>query len=282
MRKIANVNIKGGVGKSATTTTVGHMAATLYNEKTLLIDLDPQGNTTSQFKGEDYLEDFKKQLNGEIEIIENSLGDLLLYKDKDIHDCIRSTKYDNLDIICADMRLVSIEETMRANVTSPQQFKLQRHLAKIEDEYDYCFMDCSSIENLINTNALMCADEVYIPTRTDGNSIEGVLKALKMIDEIQDYNPKLNIGGCFFTCYDSKKSISRDLLRLLEDSDVYLIPIQIGITTYLERNSTERKPLLELDKAMRSRATKDYIKLTEYILAPNKKVFLKNLKREDN
>jgi len=282
MKKIAFVNIKGGVGKSATASTVAHMASVLHEKKVLIIDLDPQGNSTSQFKGGSFLEDFKRQLDGNIEVINNSLGDLLIDKEKDIHDCIRQTDYENLDIICSDMRLISIEEQMRANVTSPQQFRLQRHLAKVDDIYDYCFMDCSSNENLINTNALMCADEVYIPTRTDGNSVEGVLKALKMVDEIQDYNPRLNVGGCFFTCYNPKKSVSKDLIQLLERSDVYLIPIQIGVSTYLERNSTERKPLLVLDRSIRSKATKDYVALTEYILAPNQKLYLKSLKREVN
>jgi ATPases involved in chromosome partitioning len=282
MNRIAFLNIKGGAGKTASATTVAHILATEYNKKVLLVDLDPQGNAGSQFNNIDFKDDFLRKMNGEIRVIENSVADLLIDKDIDIKKCISKTEYNNLDVIYSDMRLISVDMAMRSNVTSPQQFRLKHHMKKIDNEYDVCIFDCSSNENLVNTNGLMCTDEVYIPTTTSGNSLEGIPLAFKMIDEIQDYHDSLKIAGVFFTCYTEKKEVTKLLNEIMKQGieEEYIIPINIRVSTYLEKNSVRRKPLLVLDKAKTSGATKDYIKLVKYILAPNKKIIVEELLKE--
>ena len=151
------------------------MMVTLHNKKVLVIDLDAQANATSMYCPMDnnYEERIKRILNNDVYAIENSVSTLMSNPDINIHDCIRKTEYENLDIIPADLTLTTTENMLKADTMMPQQFRLKAHLDKIDGEYDYVLLDCSPSVGLININGLAAADEVYVPIRADGNSIEG-------------------------------------------------------------------------------------------------------------
>lgn len=134
MKTIIFLNNKGGVGKSASAITVAHMMATAYNKRVLIIDLDPQMNTTSMFSQVDFINLFRGVYKGTVEKKKRSVEDLLLDKDLDIHECIYKTDYENLDIIPAFLTLSEVEERMKADVKSPQQFRLRKQLSKLKDE----------------------------------------------------------------------------------------------------------------------------------------------------
>lgn len=116
MKTIIFLNNKGGVGKTASVTTIAHMMATKYNKKVLLIDLDPQMNSTTMYSRVDFVKLFYNIYKGTCERLEKSVEDLLLNRVEDIHECIQHTVYENLDIIPSYLTLSEAEELMKAVV----------------------------------------------------------------------------------------------------------------------------------------------------------------------
>lgn len=274
MCTICFLNNKGGVAKTSTAVTVAHMAASVYGKKTLLVDMDPQGNASSRFSQTNYTQILLNILNGNVRS-EDGVENLLLDDNADPHDYIKQTKYENLDIIPSCQTLSEAEERLKANVRTPQQFKLKRQLEKVRREYDLIIIDCSPSISLLNINALVASDEVYIPTKCDGDSLTGVAISLNLIRTVQTYNPLLKVAGCFFTQFQGRKNISKEAVmifeKILNQTDAKLLPLHIGVSTLMERGSIYQEPLLALDEKQESKIVKDYLKLTEYILEPNKK-----------
>lgn len=270
MRTIIFLNNKGGVGKTASVTTVAHMMASRYDKKVLLIDLDPQMNTTCMFSQVDFIEQFSKIYKGEYGKAEKSVEDLLLDKSMDIHECIKKTGYPNLDLIPSFLTLSEAEERMKADVRSPQQFRLQNHLKRVRSEYDYCIIDTSPSISIININGLVAADEVYIPLRCDGGSLLGAAITMNLVETVAEYNSGLSIGGMFFTQWNGRKNISKTVYELLEDAfGNHLLPMTIRGSKNIEEGSLVQMPLLEYDSGKtKSGVTEDYIKLTEHIMQP--------------
>lgn len=285
MKTISIINNKGGVGKTASVTTLGHMFAELYKKKTLLIDLDPQGNTSSRYSQTDFIKIFLSIMERRPVEAELSIEDVLLHPEMDIHEAIKKTDYENLDIIPSHLTLSEVEERLKADITTPQQFKLRTQLKKIHDEYDYCLIDCSPSISILNINGLTASDEVYIPLRSDGDSCIGLAITRNLVETVSLYNPVLKIGGAFITQYNNRKNVARQVYELLQNIlpqyGIPMLPIQIGTTKYLEENTFEQKPLLEVDSGKnKCSATLSYMKLAEYMLAEDKEKFLKVYKDE--
>ena len=268
MKKIAVLNIKGGAAKTATVTSVAHMLATYYGKQVLLVDLDPQMNSTCMFSNVDFIEQFKQNYSGEYTSIEKSVEDLLLDKNMDIHDCIKKTEYENLDIIPSFLTLSEAEERMKADVRSPQQFRLKSHLTKVQNEYDYCVIDTSPSVSILNINGLVAADEIYLPLRCDGGSLLGVSMTMNIIETVADYNQNLKVGGMFFTQWNGIKTVSQVVYDMLKATfSDYILPITIRSSKNIEEGSIAQMPLLAYDnRKVKSGVTEDYMKLTEYIL----------------
>lgn len=286
MKTIAFINNKGGVGKTASVTTIGHMMATLHNKRVLLIDLDPQGNTSSRYSKIDFFEIFLSIMERRPAQTELSIEDVLMDTSLDIHEAIKQTNYENLDIIPSHLTLSEVEERLKADITTPQQFKLKQQLKKVADEYDYCLIDCSPSISILNINGLTASDEVYIPLKNDGDSCIGLAITRNLVETVSDYNPQLHIGGVFMTQYNNRKNVAKELYAILQDIlpqyGIPLLPIQIGTTKFLEENTLEQKPLLEVDSGKnKCNATLAYMDLTEYMLAPNKEIFLANYLKEE-
>lgn len=281
---IAFLNIKGGVAKTATVTSVGHMLATVYGKKVLIIDLDAQANGTDMYYQTD--SNFEEEitrllLKNEVFGLENSIATLMSNPHSNIRDCIRHTDYENLDIIPADLNLTMVENMLKADTLMPQQFRLKSHLEKIAGEYDYILLDCSPSVGLINVNGLAAADEVYIPVRADGNSIKGLAYAKNLVNTVSSYNANLKLAGCFFVAWENNQA-SKYLYSLLERLiPERLIPIKIFKSKYLAENTVFQKPLYEIDHGKNmSKATKSYLQLAEYMIAENKKEYLESIKDE--
>ncbi len=265
MITIAFINNKGGVGKTSSTTTISHMISTLHNKKVLLIDLDPQGNCTSLYSNVNMIKVLSSMLKGEsYSETEYSLEDMLLDSTLDIHKCIKHTDYNNLDIIPALLTLSQCEERLKADIKVPQQFRLKMQLAKIQNEYDYCILDCSPSVSIINVNGLAAADYVYIPCKCDAWSAVGICISNNLIDNVATYNSNLKLGGIFFTQWENKNVNKMTYELLKEFLGDKIIPITIRKNKSIEEMTYMQKPLLEYDK--KSPVTEDYMELTNYIL----------------
>ena len=284
MKTIAILNQKGGVGKTASATTLADILATIHHKKVLLIDVDPQANTSSLFDDVDYFDLFVARLTGVATERKLSIEDLLLDADMNIRKCIQPSGRQNLFFIPTYQTLAETEERLKADVKSPQQMRLKYHLEEIADEYDYCIIDCSPSISILNINALAAADEVYIPTRADGMSIYGVAIAISLVKTVQAYNRKLKLMGCFFAQCDTRTKIYNECIEFLDTVVPGMrLPYIIGKTVKLEENSWMHKTLLDIDP--NNKVAIQYCDFAQFIVSDNREKTLekyyKKIKMEE-
>ena len=268
------------MGKSASVITIAHMMAE-KGLKVLLVDIDPQGNTSNMFSEVDVITLLTNRLLNIPETDIPSVGDLFVNRNADIKKCIRKTDYEGLDIIPSLLTLSEIEEQLKADITTPQQFRLKKHLEKVKDEYDFCLIDCSPSINILNVNALVASDSVYVPILCEAWSAIGMTSIKNLIEVVQDYNPGLKFEGYFFTQWSRTENVNISVYNLLSQYTFdYMIPLTIARSKLVKEMSVLQVPIKEMDKNAREKITRDYLKLTDYILSNNKQELKKQYKKE--
>lgn len=279
MKTIAGLNNKGGVGKTATIAAVSHMIAAVFKKRVIMVDMDPQGNLSQLFgfTGSDKQYSLKEAIEGAIYPVENTVEDILKDSKKNVHDCIYETDFEGLDIIPAYLTLTNVERELVGDSITPQQVRLQLQLEKIQEEYDYCFIDCGPSVSLLTMNALYASDEVLIPSKCDKDSRDGVANVIHLVDTILTFNwngnLKLKILGCFLTQYDARKNICKEAWEDCQDAlGEKFIPIPIPVNTKVEQTGSRQTPLYQLDP--NGKATQQYLKLAQYIMAPNRTLYI--------
>ena len=192
-KAIAIFNQKGGVGK---TTTNINLAASLARKgkKILVLDIDPQGNTTSGIGVA------KKDL-------EYSTYDLLVDDSISVRDVIVQTNTPGLDLIPANVSLAGAEIEL---VQLPgRESRLKRALEVVKDEYDYIFIDCPPSLGLLTINSLTAVDSVLIPIQCEYYALEGVSQLMSTIDLVKrKLNPDLEIQGVVLSMFDGRTNLS--------------------------------------------------------------------------
>ena len=175
MRTAAIVNLKGGVGKSTTAINLALIMATVYKYRVLLVDNDIQANVSKFFGVHSY--DYKS--------MENVLRDT----DTMAEDVIRSSGRVGLDIIPANMNMDAAAVDLMLDQEANQIVRLKDVLDQVEDQYDYCFIDCPPGVGINVLNALAAAEDVIIPIKVDKDALDGMEELTEVIEEIRPYNP---------------------------------------------------------------------------------------------
>lgn len=213
---IAFSNQKGGVGKTTTAINLAAYVA-LAGKKVLLVDFDPQGNTTSGYGIE------KNQLK-------QTCYDVLM-GDCAATDVITSTSIKNLSILPCNIDLAAAEVDL---VSVPQrESALRRALASVKDDYDYLFVDCPPSLGLLTLNALVAADSVIIPIQSEFFALEGLSQLMNTIKIVkQRLNHGLTINGVVLTMYDTRttmsKQVTEEIFKYFGDK-VYTVPVPRNI-----------------------------------------------------
>jgi len=250
MGKITAVaNQKGGVGK---TTTAINITASLAasGKRVLLVDSDPQGNSTSGL-GLD-----KDSLNG-------SLYDLYTGA-KSIEEIIMDTTLPSLNIVPSNIELIGSE--LELATKEERETILKQSLDLVRDNYDYVFIDCPPSLSLLTLNALVAADSLLVPMQCEYYALEGISMLLRTFNLIKDsFNPSLEIEGILLTMYDGRNTLANqvsDELRRHFGEKVYRTLIPRNVT--LAEAPSHGKPVILYD--IRSKGAQSYLELAKEIM----------------
>ena len=201
-RIIAIANQKGGVGK---TTTAINLSACLaeVNKKVLVIDMDPQGNTTSG-------------LGLEKDEIENNVYDLIL-GECTIRESIHKTEIEKLSVIPSNVNLAGAEIELLG--IKDKEYILKNEVDYIHEDYDFVIIDCPPSLNMLTINAMTTANTILVPIQCEYYALEGLSQLIHTIQLVQQrLNPELNMEGVVFTMYDARTNLSLQVVENVKNN----------------------------------------------------------------
>ncbi|MDP9055311.1 MAG: ParA family protein [Acidobacteriota bacterium] len=248
-RTIAITNQKGGVGK--TTTAINLSAALAASEvRVLVIDCDPQGNSTSGLG--------VQKKDGMATVYD------VLVDGKELEHAICKTEMDGLELVPADKNLIGVN--LELVNTDDRESILRHHLNRVQGKYDYILLDCPPALDLLTLNALMAADSVLVPIQCEFFALEGVSGLMDTIDRVREaFGHPLKIEGILLTMYDERTNLTRQVaadLREFFKEEVFRTVIPRSIR--LAEAPSHGKPILLYDPG--SKGSEAYIQLAKEIL----------------
>ena len=196
-RIIAVANQKGGVGKTTTTINLSACLAE-QGEKVLVIDMDPQGNTTSGFG-----------------VDKNDLDDTiyeLLIGESDVQECIIENVMENLSLIPSNVNLSGAEiELIGVN---RKEYILREQIHPLRDQYDFIIIDCPPSLSILTINSMTTADSVLVPIQCEYYALEGLSQLMHTITLVKKrLNPELEMEGVVFTMFDARRNLSLQVVE---------------------------------------------------------------------
>ena len=217
-RIIAVANQKGGVGKTTTTINLSACLAE-QGQKVLVIDVDPQGNTTSG-------------LGIDKNNTENTVYELML-GEASIDDCIYKSVMDDLDVIPSNVNLAGAEIDLID--IDDREYILKKIVNSLKEKYDFILLDCPPSLSMLTVNAMTAANTVLVPIQCEYYALEGLSQLIRTINLVkQKLNPELEIEGVVFTMYDARTNLSLQVVENVKANlkqTVYktIIPRNIGL-----------------------------------------------------
>lgn len=252
MKTLSIINLKGGVAKTISSVNMAHILATVHRKRVLLIDNDKQGNASKILNRHSY------EKPGVAEIM----------TDRNIKtaDVIQKTDYPGLDIVTANMNLLTANLKVLLDQQRPQQTRFKRALSQVADEYDYCIIDNAPDINISTINALVASDDVLIPITIDDFALDGLAELREQIENTkEDLNPSLRFCGCFVTQYDRTNEADQQGEAYLKAQTEYkLLETHIRRTGKMKASTFAREPIISY--SVRCGAAQDYKRLVEEYL----------------
>jgi chromosome partitioning protein len=188
-------NQKGGVGKTTTAVNLGAYIAEA-GKRVLLVDFDPQSNTSSAVGA-------NRDLPGIYEVITGKL---------DAASAVQQTAVAGLSIIASSINLTGA--TVELVDQADREFFLKRVLERVSGRFDFVFIDCPPSLGILTLNGLAAADSVIIPLQCEYLALEGLSLLLQTINRVQKgVNPRLQVGGILFTMYDSRTRLAQEVVQ---------------------------------------------------------------------
>lgn len=249
---IAIANQKGGVGKTTTSINLSACIAA-KGKKVLVIDIDPQGNTTSGYGIE------KNEL-------ENTIYELIL-GDCSIEDCILKEVFSNISILPSNVNLAAAEIELIG--VEKKEYILKNEVDWVKDKYDFIIIDCPPSLSLLTVNAMTTADSVLVPIQCEYYALEGLSQLIHTVNLVKErLNPELDMDGVVFTMYDSRTNLSAQVVDNVKshlNQNVYktLIPRNIR----LAEAPSYGKPINMYDP--KSAGAESYMSLAEEVINRN-------------
>ena len=201
-RIISIANQKGGVGKS---TTAINLSAALAEKgkRVLVVDSDPQGNTTSG-------------LGIDKNSMENTIYDVYLGNDT-VSKCIVKTEYENLELLPSNVNFAAAEIELIG--VEKKEFILKNEIDYVKGSYDYIIIDCPPSLSLLTVNALAAADTVLVPVQCEYYALEGLSQLIHTINLVKErLNPELEMEGVVFTMYDTRTNLSAQVVENVKEN----------------------------------------------------------------
>lgn len=252
MKIISIINLKGGVAKTISSINIAHILAAVHRKKVLLVDNDKQGNASKIMNRHSY--------------DKAGVAEIMTDRNVDMEAVIQHTDYEGLDIITANMNLLTANLTVMLDQTRPQQTRFKKALQKVRNQYDFCIIDNAPDINISTINALVASDDVLVPITIDDFSLDGLAELKEQIDNTrEDLNPELCFRGCFVTQYDRLNEADQQGEEYLKTMKEYpLFDTHIRRTAKMKPCTFERKPILLYSN--RCGAAQDYKRLVrEYL-----------------
>lgn len=184
MKTISVINLKGGVAKTISSVNIAHIMTAVHGYKVLLIDNDKQGNASK------IMNRHGCEAAGVAEVMTD--------RNIDTAAVIQHTDYEGLDIITANMNLLTANLTVMLDQSRPQQTRFRKALQQVAGQYDYCIIDNAPDINISTINALVASDDVLVPITIDDFSLDGLAELKEQIDNTRE---DLNTGLCFRGCF---------------------------------------------------------------------------------